>query len=53
LGVPFALLPLLHLTADRRVMGAAVNRRCTNLAAVVVAALVSVLDALLVVQALS
>jgi manganese transport protein len=49
-GVPFALVPLLRLTADRRVMGAAVNRRATTLAAAAVALVVTALDVVLVVR---
>jgi manganese transport protein len=50
-GVPFVLVPLLHLTADRRVMGPGVNRRRTTVAALLVAVVVSVLDVVLVAQA--
>src|SRR4051794_37844738 len=49
-GVPFALVPLLRLTADRRVMGAAVNRRSTTLATAAVALVVTALDVVLVVR---
>ncbi len=52
-GIPFALVPLLLLTRDRRVMGALVNRRVTTAAAVVVAAAVIALNAFLVVDALA
>jgi manganese transport protein len=44
-GVPFAVLPLVHLTADRSLMGEAVNRRSTTAAALVVAAGVCALNA--------
>ncbi len=50
-GVPFALVPLLLLTADRRIMGSGVNRRRTTLAALLVAVVVCVLDVVLVAQA--
>jgi len=51
-GVPFALVPLVRLTADRAVMGEGVNRRCTTAAAIGVTALVSGLDLVLVGQTL-
>ncbi len=51
-GVPFALVPLLRLTADRSVMGEGVNRRVTTAAALVVTVVVSVLDLVLVAQTL-
>jgi manganese transport protein len=47
-GVPFALVPLLRVTADRAVMGAGVNRRLTTVAAAGVTLVVSVLDLMLV-----
>lgn len=40
LGIPFALVPLVILTARRRIMGDHVNRRATTVAAAVVAAIV-------------
>jgi manganese transport protein len=49
-GVPFALVPLLRLTADPAVMGHGVNRRVTTLAAAVVTLVVSGLDLVLVVR---
>ena len=49
-GVPFALVPLVRMTADRRVMGAAVNRRRTTVLAVLVTVVVSALDVVLVAQ---
>jgi manganese transport protein len=52
-GVPFALFPLLRLTADRRVMGVAVNRRTTTVAAAAVALVVSGLDLVLVLRTLT
>jgi manganese transport protein len=39
-GIPFALVPLLIFTRDRSVMGALVNRRLTNVAAVAVTAVI-------------
>ncbi len=51
-GVPFALVPLVRLTADRKVMGEGVNRRWTTAAALVVTVVVSVLDLVLVAQTL-
>jgi manganese transport protein len=49
-GVPFALVPLLRLTADRAVMGEGVNRWLTTGAALAVTLLVTGLDLVLVVQ---
>lgn len=46
-GIPFVLVPLVMLTADRRVMGAFVNRRSTTWVAVVVTAVISMLNLLL------
>jgi manganese transport protein len=51
-GIPFALVPLLALTADRAVMGEHVNRRATTATAVAVAALVTLLNVFLVGQQL-
>ncbi len=48
LGIPFALVPLIALTARRDVMGAHVNRPGTTAAACCVAALVIVLNVVLV-----
>jgi manganese transport protein len=39
-GIPFALVPLVIFTRDRSIMGALVNRRLTNLAAIVVTAVI-------------
>ncbi len=44
-GVPFAVLPLIHLTASRTLMGEAANRRITTVSALVVTALVCALNA--------
>jgi manganese transport protein len=48
-GIPFALVPLLLVTADRTVMGDYVNRRRTTLAAITATVLITALDAVLVV----
>ena len=47
-GIPFALVPLIRLTADRELMGAEVNRRATTLAACVVAAVIIALNLVLI-----
>jgi manganese transport protein len=47
LGIPFALVPLVHLTASRSVMGAFVNRRALTVAASVVAVVVVTMNATL------
>jgi manganese transport protein len=39
-GIPFALVPLVIFTRDRRLMGTLVNRRATNLAAYAVTAMI-------------
>ncbi|MCJ1712294.1 Nramp family divalent metal transporter [Clavibacter michiganensis subsp. phaseoli] len=49
LGIPFALVPLIRLTGDRRVMGAHVDRPLTRVAAWVAVSLVVVLNVALVV----
>ena len=43
IGLPFALVPLLHFTANRDLMGAGVNRTVTTVAGVVVSLAVTVL----------
>ena len=43
-GIPFALIPLVAFTASRRVMGALVNRRATNIAAIAVTAVIVILN---------
>lgn len=43
-GIPFALLPLLRLTSDRRLMGVAVNSRLMRWTMTVVVALVALLN---------
>ena len=47
-GIPFALIPLARLTADRGVMGADVNSRLTTVLAWSVAALITLLNATLI-----
>ncbi|REF98320.1 manganese transport protein [Asanoa ferruginea] len=47
-GIPFALVPLILLTRDRRVMGALTNKRSTTATATVVAGLVSALNVVLI-----
>ncbi len=50
-GIPFALVPLVWLTARRSVMGRSANRRATTTAAAVaVAALVVTINAVLLAQ---
>ena len=39
-GIPFALIPLLHATADRKLMGTLVNRRYTTIVGIAIAAVV-------------
>jgi manganese transport protein len=43
-GIPFALIPLIRFTADRRLMGALANHRVTTLVASVLAALIVALN---------
>ncbi len=52
-GIPFALVPLVVLTARRSVMGALVNRPTTSAVAALVAAVVVGLNAFLVVDTLT
>lgn len=47
-GIPFALVPLVLLTRRRDVMGTLVNKKVTNVVAGVVAALISVLNVVLI-----
>lgn len=47
-GVPFALVPLARITASRRIMNGAVNTRAVTLAIYGIAALVSVLNIVLI-----
>ncbi|MFD0069557.1 divalent metal cation transporter [Streptomyces sp. NPDC127574] len=43
-GIPFALIPLIILTSRRSIMGSLVNHPLTVVAAVAVAALISILN---------
>ncbi|WP_167441416.1 Nramp family divalent metal transporter [Amycolatopsis vastitatis] len=47
-GIPFALVPLIRLTADRTLMGEDANRRPTTVAAWVVAAIIIALNLVLI-----
>jgi manganese transport protein len=47
-GLPFALLPLVRLTGDPRLMGADVNHRATPLLGWAVAALITLLNVVLI-----
>jgi manganese transport protein len=49
-GIPFALVPLVWLTARRDLMGALVNRRLTTIVAAGVATLISALNVFLLYQ---
>lgn len=49
IGLPFALVPRLHLTADRRLMGPQVKRRAITVAGALIATTVSVLAGVLLV----
>ncbi|HET7030027.1 MAG TPA: Nramp family divalent metal transporter [Candidatus Limnocylindrales bacterium] len=49
LGIPFALIPLVHLTGSRAVMGSLTNRRALTVTAAVVAATVVTMNGLLLV----
>ncbi len=49
-GIPFALVPLVVLTARRSVMGVHVNRRLTTLSACSVAAVITAMNVFLIVQ---
>lgn len=51
-GIPFALIPLVRFTADRKLMGELTNRRLTTWAAGVVASLIIALNAGLVLVSL-
>jgi manganese transport protein len=52
-GIPFALVPLVLLTSDRRVMGIHVNRRLTTVAATLAAAAIISMNVFLLVQQLA
>jgi manganese transport protein len=47
-GIPFALIPLVRLTSDRNLMGVDTNRRLTTAFGWTVAALISVLNVVLI-----
>lgn len=47
-GIPFALIPLIRLTADRGLMGADTNHRVTTLLGWIIAALISALNVVLI-----
>lgn len=47
-GIPFALIPLIRLTADRALMGGDVNSRVTTALGWVVAALITLLNVVLI-----
>ena len=47
-GIPFALIPLIHMTASRSVMGEFVNGRLLTSVAVVVATLVIGMNSFLI-----
>ena len=49
LGIPFALVPLVKLTASKGLLGSYANRRITNYIAWVVAALIATLNLVLIV----
>ncbi len=46
-GIPFALIPLLHATADRGLMGSLVNRRSTTAIGIAIAVVVIALNVVL------
>ena len=52
-GIPFALIPLVLFCANRRLMGVLVNRRSTTVAAMVVAAIIVMLNVFLLEQTLA
>ncbi|ANA97198.1 manganese transport protein MntH [Mycolicibacterium phlei] len=47
-GIPFALIPLVRLTSDRGLMGTDVNHRVTTMLGWIIAALITLLNAVLV-----
>ncbi|MEW6581479.1 MAG: Nramp family divalent metal transporter [Actinomycetota bacterium] len=51
-GIPFALVPLVHLCRDRGLMGNLVNRRATNVVAYAVTGLIVLLNLFLLQQTL-
>jgi manganese transport protein len=50
-GIPFALVPLLFFTSNRRLMGELTNRRLTSVAAIVIAAVIISLNVYLLTTA--
>ena len=50
-GIPFALIPLVAFTANRRLMGTLVNRRATTAAAIAVTAVIVALNVYLLATA--
>jgi len=52
-GIPFALVPLVSLTARRDVMGAHVNRRLTSAVAFLIAGAITAMNVFLIVQQVS
>jgi manganese transport protein len=52
-GIPFALIPLVHLTSRHDLMGVHVNRRTTTWTAVAIASLISLLNVFLLYQQFS
>jgi len=52
-GIPFALVPLIIVTRDRKIMGDFVNRGYTTVAVSIVAAIISVLNVYLLYDAFS
>src|SRR6266566_4637620 len=51
-GIPFALIPLVIFTANRKIMGALVNHKATTITATVVATVISGLNIFLLYQTL-
>ena len=49
-GIPFALIPLVHLTSRHDLMGTHVNKRLTTWTAVAIATLISLLNVFLLYQ---
>ena len=49
-GIPFALVPLVLFTSNRRVMGGLVNNRLTTVAAWAIAVVISALNVFLLVE---
>jgi manganese transport protein len=52
-GIPFALVPLVIFTRDRRLMGTLANRPATNVAAYIVTAMIIGLNIYLLLAAIS